>query len=83
MGRPRRGALARAFGRRTPRPYRSRRMAPPPQFFTLEKVAPRFISSSSTRKGTTFVGPTASSLPLVKPVTVLPSTKSLPDGVLT
>ena len=26
-----------------------------PQFLTLEKVAPRFIISSSTRNGTTFV----------------------------
>src|SRR5213075_1612054 len=46
-------------------------------------MAPRLISSSSTRKGTTFVNPTSSSSPLVKPVTVLPSTSSLPSGVLT
>src|ERR1700739_177792 len=45
-------------------------------------MAPRFINSSSTRKGTTFVDPTSSSSPLVKPVTVLPSTRGLPFGVL-
>src|SRR5262249_40710684 len=54
-----------------------------PQFLTLEKVAPRLRRSSSTRKGTTFVHPTASPSPLVKPVTVLPSTSGLPAGVLT
>src|SRR5262245_13051859 len=54
-----------------------------PQFLTLEKMAPRRISSSSTRKGTTFVRPTSSSSPSVKPVTFLPSTSGLSPGVLT
>src|SRR5271168_3123222 len=54
-----------------------------PQFLTLEKVAPSLIISSSTRNGTTFVSPTSSSSPSVKPVTVLPSTNSLPSGALT
>src|SRR4051794_7224806 len=54
-----------------------------PQSFTLEKVAPRLIISSSTRNGTTLVNPTSASSPLVKPVTVLPSTSNLPSGVLT
>src|SRR5215471_3588237 len=54
-----------------------------PQFLTLEKVAPRPISSSSTRKGTTFVKPISSSSPSVKPVTFLPSTSGFPFGVLT
>src|ERR1700722_8485689 len=54
-----------------------------PQSLTLEKMAPRLIISSSTRKGTTFVNPTASSSPSVNPVTVLPSTSALPSGVLT
>ena len=50
---------------------------------TLEKVAPRPINSSSTRNGTTFVRPTSSSSPSVKPVTFLPSTSGLPCGMLT
>ena len=33
-----------------------------PQFLTFENVAPRDISSSSTRKGTTFVNPTSAFL---------------------
>src|SRR5262249_18420629 len=41
------------------------------------------ISSSSTRKGTTFVRPISSSSPSVKPVTFLPSTSGLSPGVLT
>src|SRR6516225_6717959 len=45
-----------------------------PQFLTLEKMAPRPSSSSSTRKGTTLVSPTSASSPSVKPVTFLPST---------
>src|SRR5262245_64750984 len=53
-----------------------------PQFLTLEKVAPRPISSSSTRKGTTFVKPISSSSPSVKPE-FLPSTSGFPFGVLT
>src|SRR6516164_1378010 len=43
-----------------------------PQFLTLEKVAPRPSSSSSTRKGTTLVSPTSASSPSVKPVTFCP-----------
>src|SRR5262249_33546165 len=44
-------------------------------------MAPRPISSSSTRKGTTFVNPTSSSSPSVKPVTFLPWTSGLPLGL--
>src|SRR5215475_4517026 len=54
-----------------------------PQFLTLEKVAPRPSSSSSTRKGTTLVSPTSASSPSVNPVTSLPSTSGLPAAVLT
>src|SRR5262245_32080866 len=54
-----------------------------PQFLTLEKVAPRSSSSSSTRKGTTLVRPTSASSPSVKPVTFFPSTSGLPAAVLT
>src|SRR5262249_52707272 len=54
-----------------------------PQFLTLEKVAPRPSSSSSTRKGTTLVRPIYASSPSVKPVTFLPSTSGLPAAVLT
>src|SRR5262245_16375992 len=54
-----------------------------PQFFTLQKVAPRRSSSSSTRNGTTLVKPTSASSPFVKPVTFLPATSGLPAGVLT
>src|SRR5262249_7284825 len=54
-----------------------------PQFLTLEKVAPRPSSSSSTRKGTTLVSPTSASSPLVNPVTCLPSTSGLPAAVFT
>src|SRR5215467_6789522 len=46
-------------------------------------MAPRRISSSSTRKGTTFVRPISSSSPSVKPVTFLFSTSALPFGVVT
>src|SRR5262249_46175974 len=54
-----------------------------PQFLTLEKVAPRPSSSSSTRKGTTLVRPTSASSPSVNPVTFLPSTSGLPAAVFT
>src|SRR5262245_13574034 len=54
-----------------------------PQFLTLEKVAPRPSSSSSTRKGTTFVNPTSASSPSVNPVTSFPSTSGLPAVVFT
>src|SRR5215467_5028091 len=54
-----------------------------PQFLTLEKVAPRRSSSSSTRNGTTLVRPTSASSPSVNPVTFLPSTNGLPAAVLT
>src|ERR1700721_3337085 len=53
------------------------------QFAVFEKTAPSFNISSSTRKGTTLVRPTASSSPLVKPVTSLPCTKNLPSRFLT
>jgi hypothetical protein len=43
-----------------------------PQSPVVEKWAPFALSSSSTRKGTTRVSPTASSSVLVKPVTFLP-----------
>src|SRR5262245_48336508 len=54
-----------------------------PQSLTLEKVAPRPSSSSSTRKGTTLVRPISASSPSVKPVTFLPSTSGLPAAVFT
>jgi hypothetical protein len=41
---------------------------------------PRRFSSSSTRNGTTFVRPTASSSPLVKPVTFLAWMSGFPSG---
>src|SRR5215467_3432501 len=54
-----------------------------PQFLTLQKVAPRRSSSSSTRKGTILVRPTSASSPSVNPVTFLPSTSGLPAAVFT
>jgi hypothetical protein len=48
------------------------------QLGTFSKMPPSRFSSSSTRNGTTLVNCTASSSPLVKPVTRLPSTIGAP-----
>jgi len=61
-----------------------------PSFFTNELqlspllyFAPSFCSSSSSKKGTIFVKPTASSSVSEKPVTSLSFTKGLPSLSLT